>query len=530
MYSADKPHKIMEDKKWWSDEWNPFEYGREYDFSKPFFDQFDKLTKEVPLPHLQREYATMIHSEYCNAAAGLKNCYLVTNADMVENCAYGEMVQRTRDCQDVVFTYDSELCYEGTSLQHCYRTVFSQDCENCRDVWFSLDCFDCNDCFGCVNLRKKSYCIFNKQYTKEEYHKKIEEFELGSRNGVQSVCQKTKDFSALFPRKFMHGRLNTDVSGEYVYQSKNAKNMYNCHKTENCKYCHFLKYVTTGTSDSYDYTIFGNTADLIYESVWCGIQVSNLKFCFWNYNAQDLQYCIGCHNSRQLFGCVGLRKKQYCILNKQYPKDKYEKMIPKIIAHMSDMPYEDKKKRVYKYGEFFPPEMSPFGYNETWAHTYFPLSKEEALESGFSWYNREDRNYAITLKVRDVPDTIKEVNDNIVNEIIECEHRGECNENCATAFKVIPAELQFYRRLNLPLPILCPNCRRHQRLKKLNPIESHERRCGCAGTQSKNNLYQNTANHSHHRDNPCFTTFQTSYAPDRQEIVYCEQCYNAEVV
>ena len=27
----------------------------------------------------------------------------------------------------------------------------------------------------------------------------------------------------------------------------------------------------------------------------------------------------------------------------------------------------------------------------------------------------------------------------------------------------------------------------------------------------------------------CKNEFETSYAPDRPEIVYCEQCYNEEV-
>ncbi len=27
----------------------------------------------------------------------------------------------------------------------------------------------CQNCFGCISLRNASYCILNKQYTKEEY-------------------------------------------------------------------------------------------------------------------------------------------------------------------------------------------------------------------------------------------------------------------------------------------------------------------------------------------------------------------------
>jgi hypothetical protein len=35
-------------------------------------------------------------------------------------------------------------------------------------------------------------------------------------------------------------------------------------------------------------------------------------------------------------------------------------------------------------------------------------------------------------------------------------------------------------------------------------------------------------NHPHHGGR-CSNEFETSYSPDRKEIVYCEQCYNSEV-
>jgi hypothetical protein len=79
-----------------------------------------------------------------------------------------------------------------------------------------------------------------------------------------------------------------------------------------------------------------------------------------------------------MFGCAKLRHKKYCILNKQYSKEEYYEMVEKVKKHMNEMPYVDKKGRVYKYGEFFPAELSPFGYNETLAHDFFPLEKEEA--------------------------------------------------------------------------------------------------------------------------------------------------------
>jgi hypothetical protein len=39
-------------------------------------------------------------------------------------------------------------------------------------------------------------------------------------------------------------------------------------------------------------------------------------------------------NVSHLFGCIGLRNQQYCILNKQYTKEEYEKTVALIIEHM----------------------------------------------------------------------------------------------------------------------------------------------------------------------------------------------------
>ena len=48
-----------------------------------------------------------------------------------------------------------------------------------------------------------------------------------------------------------------------------------------------------------------------------------------------------------------------------------------IKKQMTNIPFVDKKGRIYKYGEFFPVEFSPFGYNKTVAQEYFPLTREE---------------------------------------------------------------------------------------------------------------------------------------------------------
>ena len=248
---------------------------------------------------------------------------------------------------------------------------------------------------------------------------------------------------------------------------------------------------------------------MVNECLQSGDGIYNIK-CGWGAwtNSRNATYCITSPGVTDVFGCVGLKKKQYCILNKKYTKEQYEELVPKIIKHMIDIPYIDSKGRVYKYGEFFPSELSPFGYNETTAQEYFSLSKEEALAFGFNWKEDINRNYKVTKDSEELPDSINQVTDSILNEIISCEHKGKCEEGCMTAFKILPEDLQFYRRMKLPLPRLCSNCRRFQRVKQRNPLKLYHRSCMNKGCQNE---------------------FETTYSKEQLDIVYCETCYNKEV-
>ena len=180
------------------------------------------------------------------------------------------------------------------------------------------------------------------------------------------------------------------------------------------------------------------------------------------------------------------------------------------------MPYVDQKGIIYKYGEFFPSDLSPFAYNESIAQEYFPLTKEEALEKGYKWEDGEARNYKVDIENEDIPDNIQYVTEDIVGKIIACEHAGLCKDQCTEAFKIVPEEFKFYKRMNLPLPRLCPNCRHYQRINLRNPMKLWHRQCMC------------DKKHAHHAGQ-CKVEFETTYAPDRPEIIYCEKCYQQEM-
>ena len=247
-----------------------------------------------------------------------------------------------------------------------------------------------------------------------------------------------------------------------------------------------------------------------------GIALNNVLASFSVWHGYDIAYSDTCENSHYLFACVGLRKKEYCILNKEYSKEEYERIVAEIIPQMSSLPYTDQKGISYVYGDFFPVELSPFAYNETVAKEYADLEKEEVLARGFSWRDEEKKNYQPTLRSEEIPDSIEVTDDAVIKEVIECAHKGECHDQCTTAFRVTADEMALYRRLSIPLPTLCFNCRHAERVHLRNPRKLWHRNCKC-----------DKANHAH--DGKCPNEFETSYAPDRPETVFCEACYQAEV-
>ena len=515
--------KVVDSKFWWSDDWSPLDYGRDYDFSKPFFTQFRQLLGTVPLLNL---FSTnSVNSDYENHSHESKNCYLIFATVDNENVMFSRGSIHGRDSLDLLRTEKVESSYELIDCEECYRLFWSRDCVGCNDSYFLLDCKNCSNCIGCVGLRNSSYCIFNEQLSKEEFEKKKSAMNLGSRKSNEEIKTRLRELSKNFPRKYAHLLNTVNAVGDHLSY---AKNCYKCFDlvggSEDSRY---VVHGGLNLKDSYDSYGIG-IGELMYESIDVGLESSRILFEVVGRGGYDVFYANNCYQSNNIFGCVGLRNKQYCILNKQYTRQEYEKMIPKIIEHMNEVPYTDRKGRVYRYGEFFPPELSPFAYNETIAQEYFPLTKEEVIEKGYRWRDPETRGYKITKHPEDLPDNVKDTDDAILKETIACEHEGKCNEQCTTAFRIIESELQFYRKMNLPLPRLCPNCRHYQRLKQRNPLKLWPRKCQCAGRKSENRAYSNTGKHFH-GENHCPNEFETSYSPEREEIVYCEQCYNSEI-
>ncbi|MFA6535695.1 MAG: hypothetical protein WCS92_05565 [Candidatus Babeliales bacterium] len=521
IYPPESEITVFTDEDFRSDQWDPMDYGVDYNFQNPFFNQILELMKKVPRPARNYIVNTMVDSDYSANCGYLKNCYLLFNTDHNEDCAYGNGVNFSKNCYDISHCDGSERCYESFWITNCNRTHFCSQCSESFELWFCKDCIGCSNCFGCMNLRNKKYCIYNVQYTKGEYEEKISTMNLNSWKGIENIRKTAHEFWRKLPNKYQQGVKNINSTGAYVTNSKNVKYGYLVRGSEDCKYVQYLQSLPP-SKNCYDFTIWGENNQLGYESTTSGGGTFNLKFSIecWP-NMRDSEYCIFCQGSSNLFACVGLNKKEYCIFNKQYTREEYEDIVPRIKKHMDVMPYIDKKGRVYKYGEFFPIEFSPFAYNQTLAYDHFPLSKEQVLQSEYLWKDPTSQEYQINMKGEDLPDTIEEVKDDILDAIISC-------IRCKKAFRIIKQELEFLRRERIPLPHYCVECRHFFRIAQRMPSKLFKRQCQCVGKSSTDGTYLNTANHIH-GEYPCPNEFETSYAPSREEIIYCEQCYQSEV-
>ncbi len=479
---------------WKSDAWDALDYGKEYDFSKSFFEQFKELIYQVPWP--SRAISNLVNSDYSNQADYLKNTYLVHNSGYVENSAYVVRGHNTKDSFDILESDEVELAYDSTFFTGGFKIFYCFDCVDCHDIWLSKDLHGCSNCVGCAGLRGKNYCIFNKQYTKEEYAIELEKLNLNTYSGLETARKKAYEIWQKTPVKYYHGKLLVNCVADNAQNSKNCKESWGIRDSQDSKFCQNVYECT----DSYDYSVWGEKASQMYECLTCGSQVENMKFCFdcWP-GSKDLEYCMGCRSSSDLFGCVGLKRKQYCVFNKQYTKEEYEKLVARIKDQMIQVPFTDSRGRVYKYGEFFPQEFSPFAYNESHLQDLFPKTKEQAEELGFFLREQPVKEFKITLQSSELPDSIDEVQDDILNQVVSC-------GNCGKAYKIIATELQFLRQMKLPLPRLCVECRFQARNKFINSPFFYNRNCA-----------------------KCQTAIRTTYAPDRKEIVYCESCYNSEV-
>lgn len=499
MYPPEADYVVYCPKCWWSDKWDWRDYGRDYDFSRPFFEQFNELMHQVPLLGLSINVNTTPGSPYNNHCADLKDCYLTFNSDFSQECAYGVNVTRNREVLDCSMVMDCDACYDCMCLYKSNKTIGCRGNNRfCIDSAFLRDCENCTDCFMCANLKNKQYCFKNQQLTKEEYQKIRQSYNLGSWVVYNNAKEEAEEFWKTIPPKPTWDTLSVNCTGSYMFECKNC---YECYDVANCEDCKYVMSLWRAPQKNcYDISGFGYAIENCYEAGVAGEFASNLRFTQESgIHLMDAEYCKLALGGKNQFGCISARKGENVIFNKQYSKKEFKELREKIIEHMNNVPFLDKKGNTYEYGEFFPMELSPFPYNITFANLFDIKEKEEILSLGLKYQDKEDREYEITLPSGKIPNTIEDISESILRETIGC-------SNCDKGFKLIELEFSFLKKMNLPIPRQCPFCRIHEKLT-----------IWVDNMTLKDRICMN-----------CNTQFRTHYDENRAPNILCKECYKKE--
>lgn len=467
IYTEPKPYPVYCKDCWWSDQWDANNLGIEFNWNRNFFDQFTELRNKVPRLSLINRNAE--NSEYIHYASHNKNCYLIFNADDNEDCYYSDSIDDCRDSLDLFSSRKCELSYEIISGHACYNSQFCRHSDNLSDCYFCHYCDDCHDCFGCFGLSHKQYYIFNQSYSKDDYHEKMKVIlkQKSSHQGLSQLKNDVEQFFITLPHRYATITDSEDCTGDYLHRCKRCYECYQITRSQDCKFIW-----DGGTiKDSYDGNYCGHqNSELMYEvqDCWFGYRVLFSTTCW---NSYDMYYSDHCFYSNNCFGCIGLRRKEYCILNKQYSKETYEKLFPRIIDHLI---------QTQEWGEFFPSNISLFTKSET-----HPNSARIQSEFAEIHVNLDST----------IPDSIIDVDESILKNPLAC-------ASCSKSYLILPQELTFYRKHHLPIPRHCFICRQKDRVKSLPVRKLYARNC-----------------------DQCNMDLQSPYPITSPEIIYCSQCY-----
>ena len=486
-------------------------------------------TLSVQVPKLAKINDRNENAEYANYVGSCKNIYMsFLSYYEAEDVYYSYYTIPGKDIVDCFYIKNADLCYESINVFDSYAIFFSYNINNSQNCYFSFDLDNCHHCLFCHNLRGKSYYIHNTEYSKSEFEAYFSQMKANM-----------KKYSEL--QKYLTDYQN--ILSSAIYQHVNQVNSEKCiwDTLVNCNRS-ILAFDSRESNESVNVrwwpfekclNIIGWYADYVVNSWRVGAGVagemsSRILWCYNTYTSHDIVSCqdlIWC--SHMLF-CCGLKNKEYCILNKQFSKQEREELSDAIIKNM---------KLAGMYGQPLPHELSRFPYNDTVANDLFPIKSvvigdqikiinpngegivtvlqpdmfisDAILDLGGQEkikIKRRTRDTEINIPehfqkiwAQDLPDSIDDVDDTILDKVIMCEVSGR-------PFRIIGPELTFYRKHGLPLP------RRHHDIR-------HQAR---RDRRPQRNLYLRNC------DN-CWIEMLSVYKQESEFKVFCEACYNKEI-
>jgi len=302
-------------------------------FSHPFFEKLKELRDRFPfLPYNFRVYKGFQNdnSPYCAEIYLCADCHMCFTCGETARSAFCTHLTKSHKSVDCEAGYDLQLAYECTGFgRKCFGCAYCHSCQQCFNCYFCDSSFGLTDCFGCVELENKKFCIFNKQYSEEEYRQHIKEL---LKKSPEEILEKVKILRTQIPTVDLPISYENPESQRIAYGFFNNRcdSLLYSWDNEDCAYL-------TETQKCKS-TIDGDLLSRIQlsaELVDCDT-VSYSSFLIDCCRTHNSYFCNFCNDCSNCFGCNGLDHKEYHILNKRYSKEDYERITAELLNEFKE--------------------------------------------------------------------------------------------------------------------------------------------------------------------------------------------------
>ncbi|MDA1038207.1 MAG: hypothetical protein O2877_00785 [bacterium] len=476
---------VLPDEEWFDKDFSTL--NQEVDLQQSIFDQIRTLELRVPFPALRS--IKKPENSIAVMSCGDVNSYFVM-ACRSKNSFYSTDVMDLEDSAEVSAGSAIQGSYHILQSHRIFNCRFLHGCYDCLNSMFLFDCRNCENCFGATNKRNKKYLWMNEQLSKEEWEKRFAEVDMRRRSQIETYKQ---DFSelmrkeAIWPENF--NEKCTNVLGEYMVNAVDCKYVFAGVEGPYRNLYHVV-YLSGHAEDSaFTAGLYGSSLAYLSQSV---VDCNDVKFCWSCVRCQRMEYSIFCYDCEDCFGCIGLRRKRFCIFNKQYTEDDYWKKVDEIKCAMFERG---------ECGQFFPaklflgywPEGGLVLYNaQDEASIYDPLVFDPEGDGAMGSITERTGVDAST-----VPDDIDDMTDEAWTNV------AVFDKEFGRRFAYLKPELDWYRKQKLGAPREHFIKRVYDLLLEQNLMMFEKKSCEACGAS--------------------ITVAQSVSYPDRK--IYCKSCY-----
>jgi hypothetical protein len=222
-----------------------------------------------------------------------------------------------------------QLCRECTGYsEKCYTCSYCHGCKGCFSSHFCDHCQNLTDCFGCVEIENKKFCIFNKQYSADDYQRLLPEL---LKKSPEETLKKVEQLRRLLPvnAAIEYENIDCELMG-YAFFNNRCYNLSYSRENEDCAH---LFESNNNKSSIESNLIFQN--QLVYE-VNNSDMISHSAFILDSGRLHSSYFCSFCHDCANCFGCVDLEFKEYHILNKPYSPEEYQRQVERLLREFQE--------------------------------------------------------------------------------------------------------------------------------------------------------------------------------------------------